>query len=128
MSMGGEKMKCWYLHYKWLPTSSLAPAVADTSAGKGLTDLCLLSSSVGDSAVLRRFPAGDETEEVLRLLLAAGAYLCIERCLFLSLCRTEVGLRLRGAGVGDSRSLLRLRLRLRMGLWRRPYEFRRPFR
>ncbi len=112
------------VHYESLPTSSLAPAVADTAAGKGLIDLrfCLLSSSAEESAILRRLAAGEEIEEVFRLLLAAGAYRSIDRCLFLSRCRTGVGLLLRDAGAGESRSLLRvrLRLRLRLGLRRRP--------
>lgn len=103
------------VHYESLPTSSLAPAVAaETSAGKvdeALFDLgllCLLSSSAEESAILRRLSAGEETEEeVLRLLLAAGAYRSIERCLFLSLWRTGVGLLVRGAGAaGENCSVL----------------------
>ena len=108
------------VHYKSLPTSSLARPGAETLANGGLVDLrlCLLSSSAEESAILRRLSAGGETEEVLRLLLAAGAYLSMERCLFLSLCRTGVGLLLRGAVTGESRSMLTLRLR--MGLRRSP--------
>lgn len=56
---------------------------------------CLLVSSAEESAVLCRFPTGEETEELLRRLLAAGAYRCIDRCLFLSRCLPGLGLRLR---------------------------------
>lgn len=51
----------------------------------------LFASSSEESAVLRRFSTGEETEEVLRRLLAAGAYLCMERRLFLSRCRGKLG-------------------------------------
>ncbi len=104
--------------YELLPTSSLAPAAKDASAGFGLVDLgwCLFSSSAEESAILRRLSAGEDTEEVLRLLLPAGAYRSIERCLFLFLCLGGVGLLVGGKGTGESRSLLRLGL----GLRRRP--------
>lgn len=73
--------------YELLPTSSLASVVEDASAGFGLVDLgwCLFSSSAEESAILRRLSAGEDTEDELRLLLPAGAYRCIERCLFLFL-------------------------------------------
>ena len=105
--------------YELLPTSSLAPvAEEDASAGFGLVDLgwCLFSSSAEESAILRRLSAGEDTEELLRLLLPAGAYRSIERCLFRFLCLGGVGLLVGGKGTGESRSLLRLRL----GLRRRP--------
>ena len=63
--------------YELLPTSSsLAPVVKDASAGFGLVDLgwlCLFSSSAEESAILRRLSVGEDTEEVLRRLLPAGA-------------------------------------------------------
>lgn len=66
-----------------------------------------------ESAVLRRFSMGVDTEEVFRLLLPAGAYLCIERCLFLSLRLSGLGLLLMGTTAGLLlRTPLRLRLRL----------------
>jgi hypothetical protein len=40
-----------------------------------------------ESALLRRFSTGEETEEVFRRLRPAGAYLCNDRRLFLSLVR-----------------------------------------
>ena len=115
--------------YESLPTSWVLSATADDSifsgpavfgSGGGFLlsgfGVFLLSSSAEESAViLRRFSTGEDTEDVLRLLLAAGAYRCIERCLFLSLCLLCSGLLLavsRRAGLG-SRSLLLLRLRLR---------------
>ena len=106
-----------------LPTSSFAPEVADVSAGFGLVDLplCLFSSSAEESAIFRRLSTGEDTEDVLRLLLAAGAYRSIERCLFLSLCLGGVRLLVGGKGAGESRSLLRLRLRLRLLRWYLPF-------
>jgi hypothetical protein len=43
------------------------------------------SLSEEESALLRRFSTGEETEEVFRRLRPAGAYLCNDRRLFLSL-------------------------------------------
>ena len=43
--------------------------------------LSLVSSSAEESAILRRFSAGEETEEVLRLRLPPGTYLSSERFL-----------------------------------------------
>ena len=104
--------------YELLPTSSVLTNLAG-AAGVSLTLLtgsrgCLLSSSVEGSAVLRRFSTGEDTDDVFRLLLPAGAYLSIERCLFLSLRRSGLRLLL-GLARGRllPRSLLRLRLRLR---------------
>ena len=99
-----------------LPTSSFAPEVADVSFGFGLVGmrLCLFSSSAEESAILRRLSAGEDTEEVLRRLLPAGAYRSIERCLFLSRCLGGVELLVGGRDAGESRYLLRLRLRLRL--------------
>lgn len=78
-----------------------------------------VSSFAEESAVLRRLSTGEDTDELLRPLLPAGAYLCKERRLFRSLCLGGVGLLLNGAGAGESRFLLRLRLGLGLGLRRR---------
>lgn len=51
----------------------------------------LFASSSEESAVLCRFSTGEETEEVLRRLLAAGAYLSMDRRLFLSRCLGKLG-------------------------------------
>lgn len=66
---------------------------------------------------------GEDTEEVFRLLLPAGAYLCIERCLFLSLRLSGLGLLLMGTTAG-----LLLRTPLRLRLWRRSFWGRRSLR
>ncbi len=100
--------------YEALPTSWVLFARLGVFSGLVLL-ACggfLLSSSAEESAVLRRLSTGEDTEDVLRLLLPAGAYLCIERCLFLSLCLSGPGLALVvvWAGLG-ARSLLRLRRR-----------------
>ena len=69
-----------------------------------------VSSSAEESAVLRRLSTGEDTDEELRLLLPAGAYLCKERRRFRSFFIGDVGLLLVGTGAGESPSLLRLRL------------------
>ena len=74
--------------YESLPTSSVAglPSRIVTSFGLMLlfeVDLCgLRLSGVDESAFLRLLSSGEETEEVLRLRLPAGAYLSIDRRLF----------------------------------------------
>lgn len=80
-----------------LPTSSFLLSLAGVLFKPLPMDLegCLLVSSAEESAVLSRFSIGEETEEVLRRLLAAGAYRCIDRCLFLSRCLRGLVLRLK---------------------------------
>ena len=73
----------------------------------------LFVSSSEESAVLCRFSTGEETEEVLRRLLAAGAYLWIERRLFRSRCLGKLET-LSGAFAGALLIECRLRLRLRL--------------
>lgn len=100
--------------YESLPTSSLWSA--EGCAAFGLAILVgagagVFLSSPEESAGLRRFSAGEDTEEVLRLLLPAGAYLGIERCLFLSLRLSGLRLLLRAPRIGLlPRSRLELRL------------------
>lgn len=77
----------------------------------------MIPSSPEESAILRRFSLGEDIEELLRLLLPAGAYLCIERCRFLSLRLSGVRLLLGAKGTVPVRRCSPLRLRL--GLWRR---------
>ena len=98
--------------YESLPTSACLSA----SAGRvfDLMPFGSVSSSAEESAVLRRLSTGEDTDELLRLLLPAGAYLCKERRLLRSLCLGGVGLLLTGAGAGLSCSLPRLRLELRL--------------
>lgn len=90
-------------------------------AGEG--DRFAVSSS--ESAILCRFSVGTETEEVLRRLRAAGAYLSMDRRLFLSPLGVRLRLRLRErsrrglALIVRVRPRLRLLLLLRLGLRRR---------
>ncbi|GAD99472.1 hypothetical protein PVAR5_8187 [Paecilomyces variotii No. 5] len=90
------------------------------SAGEG--DRFAISSS--ESAILCRFSVGTDTEEVLRRLRAAGAYLSMDRRLFLSVSLLGVRLRLRErsrrglALTVRVRPRLRLLLLLRLGLRR----------
>jgi len=107
----------YILLYESLPTSSfpfvLGRMVCDFSElllSRYRDDGCLLSSSAEESAVLRRLSTGEETDEVFRLLLPAGAYLSIDRCLFLSLRLLGLLLRL---GLRRGRLCSRLLLRLR---------------
>ncbi len=77
--MGREKRVQLVLHES-LPTSS---AGAAGFSGLELTGsgFISLASSSAESAVLRRFSTGEETEEVLRLRLPPGTYRSIERFL-----------------------------------------------
>lgn len=65
--------------YKSLPTSSVG-ARFELAFGFSVF-LSLLPSSAEESAILRRFSTGEETEEVLRLRRAPGTYLAIDRFL-----------------------------------------------
>ncbi len=102
------------IFYESLPTSWVLCATVGVFFGLTLLGSggFLLSSSAEESAILRRLSTGEDTEDVFRLLLPAGAYLCIERCLFLSLCLSGSGLALPVVRTGlGPRSLLRLRRR-----------------
>ena len=119
--MGATEMRKVLLwkFYESLPTSSLWSAEGCVAFGLALlagAGARVFLSSPEESAVLRRFSTGEDTEEVLRLLLPAGSYLGIERCLFLSLRLSGLGLLLKARRIGllpRSRLELRLRLRLR---------------
>lgn len=97
-----------------LPTSWLLAGEFGASFGLALlvgSGACLFTSSPEESAILRRLSVGEDTDEVLRLLLAAGAYLCMERCLFLSFLLSGLRVLFDAVTLGlMSRSLVRLRL------------------
>ena len=109
--------------YESLPTSSLLRAT--DAAASGCSERASLPfSSPEESAILRRLSTGEDAEDVFLRLRPAGAYLSMERCLLLSLCRTGLLLRRRGGlllRLGSLRGRLRWRslLRLRLGLRRR---------
>ena len=90
-----------------LSSTSFMVSSSRLSAAFGLGD-CLRGSSSEESAVFRRFSLGEdeETEDVFRLLRAAGAYLGSDRLLFWSLAGPRLLL------------LLRLLLELKLGLRR----------
>lgn len=69
--------------YESLPTSSAGAAAFSglESTGLYIGLLFLDASSAQESAVLRLFSPGEEIEDVLRLRLAPGTYLSIERFL-----------------------------------------------
>lgn len=114
-----RKVLLWRF-YESLPTSSFLPARAFSALGLAVLSrlgASVIPSSPEESAILRRFSVGEDTEELLRLLLPAGAYLCIERCRFLSLLLSGVRLLLGATGTGPAPRCSPIRLRLR--LWRR---------
>ena len=96
-------------------TSSGLVALSCASLGRSpdVGDFDVVSSS--ESAIFCRFLMGGDTEESSRRLRAAGAYLSIDRCFFLSFLEPRLGLRER------CRSALGLRVRPRPRLLLRGY-------
>src|SRR6266536_51300 len=67
--------------------SGCPPVIDSSSAGLGaraVGDCFVVASISEESALLRRFSMGEETEDVFRRLRPAGAYLSNDRRLFLS--------------------------------------------
>jgi hypothetical protein len=82
------------VHDQLPPTSSSSSLAISASAGPRLAGRSEPSSSAEALAVFRRLSSGEVTEEVLRLLLAAGAHLSNDRRLFRSLLALRLLLRL----------------------------------